>query len=278
MQRFIWAGLAVSPMAIRRLLRGQVPDDVTEAVAREAARRQGQEFESVRVLDSDNWLSIPCVVNERLFVKIVTEQNALVHGLLTAGRNLGVLTSRSEGFFERFETPISMAEHDLEATERIRELGINAPEPIEVFEYEGYGVLVLEYLPEFETLDQLDRATVESLTPELFDALSTMHSAGIAHGDLRGENVLVVDGEISFIDATKVRDGSIEDARAYDIACALAALQPLVGAGTAVEAARQFYTDEQLLESEAYLDFVNLRPDHDFDTLQTRGEIEKRLS
>lgn len=265
-------------MAIRRLLRGQIPQADIEAVAREAANRQGVAFESVRQLDSDNWLSIPCVVNEQLFVKIVTDQNALVHALLTAGRNLGALTSRSEGFFERFETPVSMAEHDLEATRRIRELGINAPEPIEAFEYEEYGVLVLEFLPEFEPLDRLDPTTVEALLPALFESLSVMHEAGIAHGDLRGENVLVIGDEIYFIDATKVNEQAIEDARAYDIACAFAALQPLVGARAAVRTASEFYTDEQLLNAEAYLDFVNLRPDHDFDTLQTKGELETELS
>jgi serine/threonine protein kinase len=265
-------------MAIRRLLRGQIPEEDIEAVAREAVNRQGEEFESVRQLDSDNWLSIPCVVNEQLFVKIVTDQNAFVHGLLTAGRNLGAFTSRSEGFFERFQTPVSMAEHDLEATRRIRELGINAPEPIETFEYEDYGVLVLEYLPAFETLEQLDGRAIERVSPDIFESLSTMHEAGIAHGDLRGENVLVVDGQIYFIDATKVKEGSIDDARAYDIACALAALQPHIGARSAVKAASEFYPDEVLLDSEAYLDFVNLRPDHDFDTLQMKGEIEKQVS
>ncbi len=265
-------------MAIRRLLRGEIPEEDIEAVAREAANRQGAAFESVRQLDTDNWLSIPCVVNEQLFVKIVTDQNTFVHGLLTAGRNLGAYTSRSEGFFERFETPISMAEHDLEATRRIRELGINAPEPIEVFEYEGYGVLVLEYLPSFETLEELDESRIETLSPELFKSLSQMHEAGIAHGDLRGENVLVVDDEMYFIDATKVSENAIENARAYDIACALAALQPLIGAKTAVGIASEYYDDDIILESEAYLDFVNLRPDHDFDTLQMKGEIEKQVS
>lgn len=264
-------------MALRQLLRGQLPDDEIRKVASEAARRQDIEFESVRTLDTNNWLSIPCVVNEQLFVKIVTQQNALIHGLLTTGRNLGVYSSRGEGFFERFQTPIRMAEHDLEATRQIRDLGINAPKPVEVFEHEGYGVLVLEYLPEFETLDQLDPDRVGEVAPTLFDALSRMHDADITHGDLRGENVLIVDGEMYFIDATKVKDGSIADARAYDIACALATVGPVIGAGPAVEVANEYYTDEELLDAEAYLDFVNLRPDHDFDTLQTQGEIEKRV-
>ncbi len=264
-------------MAIRRFLRGQLPPEVIEAVAREATRRQGYTFESVRQLEADNWLSIPCVVNEQLFVKIITEQNSIIHGLLTAGRNIGVLSSRSEGFFERFETPMNMAQHDLEATQRIRELGINAPEPLEAFEYDGYGVLVLEFLPEFETLEQIDTEQVEDVVADLFGALSEMHDAGLAHGDLRGENVLVLDGELYFIDATKVNEDAIEDARAYDIACALAALEPLIGAQQTVETAARYYSGEVLLEAEAYLDFVNLRPDHDFDTLNVKGEIGKRV-
>jgi serine/threonine protein kinase len=265
-------------MAFRQLLRGELPEEEITDIAGEAARRQGDTLESVRALEKNNWLSIPCVVNEQLFLKIVTQRNAFVHGLLTTGRNIGVYTSRGEGFFERFLTPISMAEHDLEATKKIRELGINAPEPIEVFEYEGYGVLVLEYLPAFETLDELDTEQVKAVTPTLFDSLSQIHDAGIVHGDLRCENVLMVDGEMYFIDATKVSEGSISDARAYDIACALGALEPIIGARTAVQTASEFYTDDQLLDSEAYLDFVNLRPDHDFDTLQMQGEIEKHVS
>lgn len=264
-------------MAIRRLLRGQLSDEEIEAVAHEAARRQDLTYESVRQLEADNWLSIPCVVNEELFVKVITEQNSFVHGLLTAGRNLGAYSSRGEGFFERFEAPISMAEHDLEATRRIRELGINAPEPLEAFEYGRYGVLVLEFLDSFETLETLSAGEVEAVTPDLFEALSRMHDAGIAHGDLRGENVLVVDGDLYFIDATKVNEAAIEDARAYDIACALAALGPIIGARDAVEAAGEFYPDDVLLDAEAYLDFVNLRPDHDFDTLRMKGEIEKQV-
>jgi hypothetical protein len=95
---------------------------------------------------------------------------------------------------------------------------------------------------------------------------------------LRGENVLVVEEDLYFIDATKVNEDAIEQARAYDIACALAALGPIIGADSAVELAAEYYPPEVLLESENYLDFVNLRPDHDFDTLTMKGEIEKFVS
>jgi len=265
-------------MSIRRLLRGQLSEDDLEETAREAADRRGEPLESVRLLEADNWLSIPAVVNEEFFVKVISAQNTLVHGLLTTGRNIGVFTSGTEGFFERFGTPIGMAEHELDATQQMRELGVNAPKPLEAFEHDGYGVLVLEYLPAFETLETVSTDRIEAVTPAVFDSLSRLHEAGLVHGDLRGENVLIRDSDIFFIDATKVNKGAIEDARAYDIACALAALEPHIGADTAVAIASECYPDSVLLEAESFLDFVNMRPDHDFGVLEVKGEIEKRVS
>lgn len=265
-------------MAFRRFLRGSVPDDELEDLAREAAQRRGASFESVRVLEADNWLSTPAVVNEEFFIKIISVQNTVVHGVLTTGRNLGVFSSGTEGFFQRFRAPIEMAEHELEATRQMSELGVNVPEPLEAFEHEGYGVVVLEYLPSFQTLEELPERRVRAVAPALFESLAQMHEAGFVHGDLRSENVLIADGELFFIDATNVSDAAIDDARAYDIACALAALQPLIGAQDAVEIAADFYSDEELLAAENYLDFVNMRPDHSFESLRLQGEIEKMVN
>jgi tRNA A-37 threonylcarbamoyl transferase component Bud32 len=263
---------------LRRFLRGAVSDDRLERVAREVADRYGEPLESVDVLDGDNWLSTPCVVNDRYFLKLISEQNSVVHALLTTGRNLGVFSSGREGFFEHFGTPVQMAEHELEATRRIRDLGVNVPEPIEAFEFEGLGVLVLEYLPSFRALDELDRRTVTTVAPGLFESLSRMHAAGIAHGDLRAENVLVADGKLYVIDATKVSADAMADARSYDLACALAALEPLVGASTAVAVAAEHYPEDALLSAENFLDFVNIRPDHRFDAVALKGEIEMRAA
>jgi serine/threonine protein kinase len=264
-------------MSIRRLLRGQLPEEDLVGVAREAARRHGETLDSVRILEADNWLSTPVVLNDQFFLKIISMQNTLVHGLLTTGRNLGIFSSGSEGFFERFGTPIGMAQHELEATRQMADLGVNVPEPLEAFEHEGYGVVVLEYLPAFETLETLDPSAVEAAVPDLFDFLARMHDAGLVHGDLRGENVLVADGDLYFIDATKVSEDAVDDARAYDIACALAALEPLVGARVAVREAAAYNDDVDLVAAESFLDFVNMRPDHDFDAMDVRGELEKVL-
>ena len=92
------------------------------------------------------------------------------------------------------------------------------------------------------------------------------------------ENVLVApadDGEpaLYFIDATRVQ--AIEDAKAYDLACALAALAPRIDASPAVDAALSQYSTESLLAAREFLDFVNLRPDHRFEAAAVKGEIER---
>jgi serine/threonine protein kinase len=265
-------------MAFRQFVRGSIEWTRLETVARQIAVRYDRERIHVRFIDADNWLSTPMVVDERWFVKVISRQNSLMHALFTTGRNLGAFTTGTEGFFEHFGNPYQMAKHELEATRRMRDIGVNAPEPVEAFEVDDLGVLVLEYLPEFRPLDELDREREAELAPELFAALRTMHDNGLAHGDLRAENVLILDGELYFIDATNVRERGRDAARAYDIASGLGALEPLIGATQAVAAAGTAYGDEELLDALEFLDFINVRPDHDFDVAAVKGEIEKRAA
>jgi len=262
----------------RQLVRGRVEWSRLETIARQLAERYGRDEVHVRFLEADNWLSTPMVIDDEWFVKVVSKQNSLVHALFTTGRNLGAISSGTEGFFEHFGTPYQMAEHDLEATRRMREIGVNAPEPVEVLEIDGLGVLVLEYLPEFRSLDALDREREAELAPKVFQTLRRLHDHGLAHGDLRAENVLIVDGDIYFIDGTNVSADGLADARSYDLACGLGALEPLIGARAAVDAALTAYDEAELLAAREFLDFVNIRPDHDFDAAAVKGEVEKRAS
>ena len=265
-------------MELRQLVRGRVDWPDIERVVRELADRYDRDEIRVRFLDADNWLSTPMVIDDDLFVKVITKQNTLVHTLFTTGRNLGAFSAGTEGFFERYETPYEMARHELEATRRVREIGVNAPEPIEALEVGGLGVVVLEYLPEFRTLDDLPSEDVEALAPSLFGTLRTIHDAGLAHGDLRAENVLVRDGDLYVIDATSVSDSGRESARSYDLASALAALEPLIGAAAVIDAALTSYSATELLAARQFLDFVAIRPDHEFDAAGLKGELEKRAA
>ncbi|MFC3957172.1 RIO1 family regulatory kinase/ATPase [Halovivax cerinus] len=262
-------------MDIRQLARGTIAWDRLELVARTLAERYDRDAVRVEFLTADNWLSTPCVIDEEWFVKIVSTQNTRVHSLLTAGRNAGALTAGASGFFDRFETPLEMVEHEYEATNRIREIGCHAPEPIEVFEVNGLGVLVLEYLPAFESLDELPEARVRTVAPDLFETLSTMHENGLAHGDIRAENLLVSEGRLHVIDATRVQAGRQSETSGYDLACALAVLEPRIGARDAVDVAARYYDGDALLAAREFLDFVRLRPDHGFDSTVLRGELEK---
>ncbi len=262
-------------MDIRQLARGTVEWSRIERVVRTLAERYGREDVRVEFLEADNWLSTPCVIDEEWFVKIVSRQNALVHALLTTGRNVGAFSSGTEGFFDRFDTPREMVEHEYEATRRMREIGINAPRPIDAFEVNGLGVLVLEYLPAFESLDDVSDEFVAARAVDLFEMLATLHAHGMAHGDLRAENILLCDGALYFIDATSVHEDRVDETTAYDIACALAVLEPRIGPRDAVAAALSVYDPETLLSARRFLDFVRLRPDHEFDSTTLRSELEK---
>jgi serine/threonine protein kinase len=263
-------------MPLRDVVRGRIEWPRLEAVARELARRYDREEVRVEFLEADNWLSTPCSVEDEWFVKVVSPQNSLVHALFTTGRNLGAFSSGTPGFFDHVGSPIELAQRELEATERMREVGVEAPRPVEAFEVDGLGVLVLEYLDGFRTLEDVDDGTVERFAPALFESLARLHDNRLVHGDLRAENVLLHDDALYFIDATTVKEGEgIDDARAYDLACALGTLEPRVGARTAVETAREYYSVEDLLDAREFLDFVNLRPDHDFDGALLKGELEK---
>jgi hypothetical protein len=267
-------------MAIRNVVRGTLDWEQLERVFREFARRHDREEVRVRFIDADNWLSIPAVVDEEWFVKIVTPQNAFVHSLFTVGRNIGAVSRGREGFFDRYADPVSMAEHELQAIERMRSAGIDAPTPVEAFEVDGLGVLVVEYIPEFRTLGELTDDELRTLAPDLFERLRVVHDHEMAHGDLRQENVLLSGDRLYFIDATKVRTedeaapNALADARAYDLACALAMLAPRVGPRAAVEAATQVYDAADLLDALEFLDVVALRPDHDFAATEVKTEIE----
>jgi serine/threonine protein kinase len=262
-------------VAIRELLRGTVEWARLESVARAVAERTDREVVHVEFLDAENWLSTPMVVDEKWFVKVITPQNSAVHALFTAGRNLGAFSSGTEGFFDHVGTPLQLAEHEFDAANRMRAAGLNVPRPVDAFEVEDLGVLVLEYLPDFRTFDDLADDEVRSHAPALFALLARMHDRDIAHGDVRGENILLQDDELYVIDATTVSEEGLVGARSYDLACALAELAPRIGPRDAVDAALDAYAVADVLAAREFLDFVALRPDHDFDGNALKGEIEK---
>jgi hypothetical protein len=52
-------------------------------------------------------------------------------------------------------------------------------------------------------------------------------------------------------------------------------LEPRIGPQDVVHAASTVYDSETLLSARRFLDFVRLRPDHEFDSTTLRSELEK---
>lgn len=209
-------------------------------------------------LETGNWLSTPYVVNDEYFVKVITRRNTLTHALFTGMRNLGTRVSGGGSFFETFDSPVEMARHELESTRRMRELGVPAPEPLEVIEGPDDAMIVYEYLEGYVPLGETELD--DAMLDEVFEHLRTLHDHGMAHGDFSLANVLVVDGVPHFIDTTSVREDRIDDAVAYDLACAMGAMAAKRDAETVVAAAAERYEKQALEHSLDFMLVARLRP------------------
>jgi RIO-like serine/threonine protein kinase len=217
------------------------------------------------------------VVNDELFVKVVTEQNTWTHSLFTTARNLGARFSGNGPFFEAFDSPAEMARHGFESARRMREAGVRAPEPVDVVEGDDEALLLFEYLDGFETLSDaaLDDATVR----EVFDMLRRLHDNGLAHGDFSLENVLLVDGDVYFIDSTSVANDGHDDAVAYDLACSLGAFSSRLRPNDVVALTSEFFDADDLRRALDFLAVVRLRPgiEESFSVLELRRAVAEAV-
>ncbi len=261
-------------MSFRSFVRGDSSVDL-EAVEKALREECGIEEVELSTVDGENWLSVPLVVNDEFFVKVVTSQNKLAHSIFTTVRNLGVRVSGKGGFFEGYDSPAEMARHEFEAAERMREIGVRSPRPVDVVNVGEEALLLFEYLEGFETLSEVEPDT--EVVREVFGLLRRLHENGLAHGDFSLENVLVVDGEVYFIDSTNVSKEGHEDAVAYDLACALGAFSSRVPPEEVVEAASELFDSSDLRHATDFLMFARLRPgiEEGFSVREIRRAVEE---
>jgi len=262
-------------MSFRRFVRG---DSSVDLDAVEDALRDdcGMSEVELSTLDGENWLSVPLVANDEFFVKVLTSQNTLTHSLFTTMRNLGVRFSGNGPFFETFDSPAEMARHEFDAAERMREIGVRSPRPIDVVETEEgeRALLLFEYLEGFETLSE---AEIDAeVMREVFGLLRRLHDNGLAHGDFSLENVLIVDDEVYFIDSTNISEEGHDDAVAYDLACALGAFASRAPPEEVVDAATEFFDTDDLRHAADFLVVVRLRPgiEEGFSVRKIRSAVE----
>lgn len=115
-------------------------------------------------------------------------------------------------------------------------------------------VLVMK-APEGDALGD-DLQTAKSM----FAALRTLHDAGVAHRDLRAENLLSVDGSSGFSSLDAALPGAGELVRRLDVAQLLTTLARLCGPSDAVEALRSVYQPRDESAIVATLQPVALAP------------------
>lgn len=256
------------------MVRGDVDTREVEGCLRD---RYGFDDIEVEPVDGGNWLSVPLVVNREYFVKVITPQNALAHSLFTGTRNLGTWLSGGETLFETYDSPLEMARHEFRSARSMGEAGVPSPEPVEVLPAGDNALLVVEYLPDFEALSAAEPP--QDALEDLFHYLRVLHGEGLAHGDMSPENVLLVDGDIHFIDATRVREGMEVEAVAYDLACALGTVSSVVDEETAVEAASTEYGSREFRRALDFLVVARLRPGirQRFSVRQLRNNIRSEV-
>ncbi|MFZ0667967.1 MAG: lysylphosphatidylglycerol synthase transmembrane domain-containing protein [Acidimicrobiales bacterium] len=129
-------------------------------------------------------------------------------------------------------------------------------------------VLILgELPPEMLVLasSQPDGSSPDKTTPSdqlvgLFAALRRLHAAGVAHRDLRPQNLLVSPDTSGFASMDKAQTGAGDLARRLDIAQMLTTLARLVGATEAVQAFREGYHPDDEQAVVAILQPVALAP------------------
>jgi len=263
-------------MSFRSFVRGDSSVDL-DGVREVLSEECGISEVELSTLDGDNWLSVPLVANDEFFVKVLTSQNTLTHSVFTTMRNLGIRFSGKGPFFETYDSPIEMARHEFEAAERMREIGVPTPRPVDVVEADGQALILFEYLEGFETLSEvsIDDETLR----EVFCLLRRLHDNGLAHGDFSLENVLIVDGEVYFIDSTMISEEGHDDAVAYDLACALGAISSRVSPTDVVEAASESFDGSDLRHATDFLVVARLRPgiEDGFSVREIRTAVEETV-
>ncbi|MDH4118055.1 MAG: flippase-like domain-containing protein, partial [Acidimicrobiia bacterium] len=98
-------------------------------------------------------------------------------------------------------------------------------------------------------LSQLDADAIDDATlDQAWQTLADFHAAGIVHGEIERERIVVTEGHVLLTDLSAARILADHDAKEADVAQLLVATAVTVGNEQAIAAARRRVGDEQLLD------------------------------
>ncbi len=166
----------------------------------EALRLMGLDVATIEPLPNAAGSSAPYRVvvgdrDETLFVKVVSDRpqdrDALHRWWLRA--------TGQHGASQRFGSPLLQATHEAAMTWGARDAGMRAPRPVLSERFDGgSGVLVTTWSEGSPITSLHDIA--QNAVDDAFRQLACLHGAGMAHGDLRPDNLLLHEDAITFVD------------------------------------------------------------------------------
>lgn len=195
---------------------------------------------SVRPLAADARGSTPFLATttdgDVRFVKVLTDDERDADALFKLTRFLSYRQVEDEA---PFTTVRHAVEHEAYAGLAAARVGARVPDVLGTAGDGSLQILVTTMVPGGEGLDQIaDTTRIEAALPALWEQVSTLHAARIAHRDLRLANVML-DGERRpwLIDFGFAELAASERRRALDVAQLLVSSATVVGAPSAVAAA-----------------------------------------
>jgi glycosyltransferase 2 family protein len=138
-----------------------------------------------------------------------------------------------------------------------QQAGVPSPSVLLLDEMPGESLVLVVARPEG---DQLDGEVSSQTATSLFSSLRALHNAGIAHRDLRPENLFHAGDQAGFASLDEAVPGAGELARRLDVAQLLATLGKSAGTAAAVRALRAGYGPVDEASIAAVLQPIALAP------------------
>ncbi len=215
----------------------------------------------IRLAGGSYWLSIPCIIEGRkegrkvkYMAKIINDLSAIKHRYMTMMRNLGVIATAAELHFEEYTDAKDMAYFERYCLNRLREESVNAPEVIGMYRLnEDDYMLVMEFVEG----QPLSKAPVgDDQADQIFRDIRTIHDHGFVHGDIKPDNLIVSGGKVYVLDCLKVGYSAFNVAKSFDLICAICTVSQKLPVGQALEHAKKYFSNDDLLNAGRLLDFA----------------------
>lgn len=228
----------------------------------------------IRKLNGDHKLSNVYILNDAYIMKIVTKRHVEYHRLLTLFWNASLQYIGCDNFFESFECPYDMVEHEYTTMEDMRDvMSVYSPKPIAYADYADCGVIISEYISDSEPFGNTHGNTAVELTEKLFNSVSNLHSANIPHGDLQQDNILVSENNVYIIDANHINKCE-PNYKYYDIASVISTASRVIGAEKSIELAKKYFANEDIKKCKKFIDIIVIQFGHDANKKVIKSEID----